>query len=130
MPLITITDSIGTNGNAIAQIVAERLGVGLFDDKRLQAIVHKTGTSAGLEHRFDQQAPGFWDRLLSREPQVYLENNIDISTLNVAVSESGTADITGVTVSQEEKNRIPEIVKKVNDISQVNADLSVWIYPL
>jgi cytidylate kinase len=271
MPLITITDSIGTNGNAIAQIVAERLGVGLFDDKRLQAIVQENGTPAGREYRFDQRAPGFWDCLLSREPQVYLEimeaavydiaregegviighgsqillrdfacafhvrllsdfntrveslvshqemrrdaaeklieksdksrkgffryafqidldtpslydlvintgkmkkgtianlilgtvqsediqacgldalssmkrlslerkvhaelleNNIDISTLNVAVSESGTADITGVTVSQEEKNRIPEIVKNVNGISHVNADLSVWVYPL
>jgi cytidylate kinase len=271
MPLITITDSFGTNGNEIAQLVAERLGVGLFDDKRLQVIVNETGTSAGLEYRFSQQAPGFWDRLLSREPQVYLdimeaavydiarkgdgviighgsqillrdfacafhvrllsdfktrveglvsrqemsrdaaekligksdksqkgffryafqidldtpslydlvinmgkmkketiadlilgavqsediqscdldalssmkrlslerkvhaellENNIDISTLNVAVSESGTADIYGLAVSQEEKNRIPKIVKKVNGISHVNAELTVWIYPL
>ena len=271
MPLITITDSIGTNGKAIAQIVAERLGVGLFDDITLQAIVNETGISAGLEYRFDQQAPGIWDRLLSREPQVYLdimeaavydiarkgegviighgsqillrdfacafhvrllseiqtrvnnlvishgmnlhtaenlveksdksqkgffryafqidldtpslydlvinmgkmknetiaelilgavqsediqscdldalssmkrlslerkvhaellEKNIDTSTLNVAVSERGTADITGVAVSQEEKNRIPEIVKNVSGISQVNADLTVWVYPL
>lgn len=269
MSLITITDSIGTNGNAIAQIVAEKLGVGLFDDKRLQAIVNETGTSTGLSYRFDQQAHGFWDRLLSREPQVYLdimeaavydiarkgdgviighgsqillrdfacafhvrllsdfktrvesllsrqdmrleaaenlikksdnrqkgffryafqidldtpslydlvlnmgkmnkgtianlilgavlsedilscdldalssmkrlslerkvhaellENNIDISTLNVVVSEIGTADITGVAVSQEEKNRIPEIVENVSGISKVTADLSVWVY--
>jgi cytidylate kinase len=271
VPLITITDSIGTNGNTIAQIVAEKLGVGLFDDKRLQEIVNQTRTSASLEYRFDHQAPGFWDRLLSREPQLYLdimeaavydiarrgdgviighgsqillrdfacafhvrllsdvktrvenlvsghgmnlhtaeniieksdksqvgffryafqidldtpslydlvinmgkmkkgtianlileavqsediqscdldalssmkrlslerrvhaellENDIDISTLNVAVSESGTANIYGLAVSEAEKNRIPKIVKKVNGISHVNADLTVWIYSL
>jgi len=45
-------------------------------------------------------------------------------------NEIGTANITGVAVSQEEKNRIPEIVKNVNGISHVNANLSVWVYPL
>jgi hypothetical protein len=39
MPLITITASFGTNGNEIAQIVAQNLGVGLFDDKRLQSVM-------------------------------------------------------------------------------------------
>jgi cytidylate kinase len=271
MPLITITDSFGTKGNEIAQIVAQSLGVGFFDDERLQTIVTETGMSACTEYRFDQHAPGFWERLRSREPQVYLdtmeaavydiarngdgviighgsqmllrdfacafhvrllsefnmrvenlvssqrmnpdlaenliakydinqkaffryafqvdldtpslydlvinmgklkkrtitnlimeavqsddiqscnldslssmkrlslerkihaellENNIDISTLNIAVPEIGKANITGVAVSQEEKNRIAEIVKNVNGVSHVNADLSVWIYPL
>ena len=36
MPLITITDNFGTNGNEIAQIVAAKLDVELFDDRRLQ----------------------------------------------------------------------------------------------
>jgi osmotically-inducible protein OsmY len=59
-----------------------------------------------------------------------LENNIDISTLNIAVPEIGEANITGMAASQEEKNRIAEIVKNVNGINKVNANLSVWIYPL
>lgn len=271
MPLVTITDSFGTNGYEIARIVAEGSGVGLFDDKKLQEIVKETGIPAGTEYLFDQLAPGFWERLLSREPQVYLEimeaavydiarqgegviighgsqmllrdftcafhvrllsdsktraenlvidhgmnldaaenlveksdksqkgffryafqidldtpslydlvinlgkmqtrtiadlilvavqsediqtcdldalssmkrlslerkihahlleSNIDISTLNIAVPEIGSANITGVAVSQEEKNRIPAIVKNVDGISQVEADLSVWIYPV
>jgi hypothetical protein len=70
---------------------------------------------------------------LSLERRVHaelLENDIDISTLNVAVSESGTANIYGLAVSEAEKNRIPKIVKKVNGISHVNADLTVWIYSL
>jgi len=73
MPLITITDSFGTNGNEIARIVAQDLGVGLFDDKRLQSIVKETEVSARTDYRFDQQAPGLWERIRSREPQVYLE---------------------------------------------------------
>jgi osmotically-inducible protein OsmY len=46
------------------------------------------------------------------------------------VPEIGKANLTGMAVSQEEKNRIAEIVKNVHGISHVNADLSVWLYPL
>ena len=271
MPLITITDSFGNNGIEVANVVAGDLGVEVFDDKRLQAIVTDMGVSSRSGFDFDQHTPGFWERLLSREPQVYLdtveaavydiarkgdgviighgsqmllrdfecafhvrlisdfsarvdnliirqgidqvaaanlvansdkhqkgffhyafqtdletpslydliinmgkmtpgtianlivhavqsddirscdldalssmkrlslqrsihaellENNIDVSTLNIAVPQIGTVDITGVAASQEEKNRIPEIVEKVQGISQVNADLSVWVYSL
>ena len=271
MPLITITDSFGTNGNEIAQKVAQNLGVGLFDDKRLQLIVKDAEVSVRTDYRFDQQAPGFWELIRSREPQVYLdimeaavydiarkgdgviighgsqmllrdfacafhvrlfsdfnsrvenlvsnqgmkqdaaeniiaqydksqktffryafkididtpslydlvintgklkdrtiaalimnsvqsddiqscsldalssmtrlsierkihaellENNIDISTLNLEVPEIGEANIIGMAASQKEKNRIVEIVKNVNGINKVNANLSVWIYPL
>jgi len=73
MPLTTITDSFGNNGNEIARIVAEASGVELFDDKKLQAIVMEAGMSAGTQYRFDKHSPGFWERLLSREPQVYLD---------------------------------------------------------
>ncbi len=70
---------------------------------------------------------------LSLERKIHaelLENNIDISTLQVTVPEFGKAHLIGMAVSQEEKNRIAEIVKNVHGISQVNADLSVWLYPL
>ena len=59
-----------------------------------------------------------------------IENNIDISTLEIAVPEIDEADISGVAASQDEKNRIVEIVKNVEGINKVNATLSVWIYPL
>ena len=70
---------------------------------------------------------------LAQERKIHselLENNIDISTLNIAVPELGKAHITGAAVSQEEMNRIAEIVRNVNGISHVDADLSVWIYTL
>ena len=65
MPLITITDSFGTNGNKIAQKVAQNLGVGLFDDERLQSIVQETEVPARTDYRFDQRVPGFWERIKS-----------------------------------------------------------------
>ena len=70
---------------------------------------------------------------LAQERKIHselLENNIDISTLNIAVPELGKAHITGAAVSQEEMNRITEIVRNVNGISHVDVDLSVWIYAL
>jgi len=271
MPLITITDSFGDTGVEVANRVAEDLAVEVFDNHQLQAIVADMGISSGSGVEFDKQTPGFWERLLSREPQVYLdaieaavydiarkgegviighgsqmllrdfecafhvrlfsdfrarvdnliisqgidqvaaanliansdknqkgffnyafqmdldtpslydliinigkmktgtianlivgavrsddirscdldalssmkrlslqrnihaellENNIDMSTLNIAVPQIGTADITGVAASQDEKNRIPEIVEKVQGVSQVNTDISVWVYTL
>jgi cytidylate kinase len=271
MPLITINYSFGTEGKDIAQTVAQKLGVELFDDKKLRTFVTKSEVSTFTENRFDLQAPGFWQRLRSREPQVYLdimeaavydiarkgegviighgsqmllrdfscafhvrllstlklrvenlvssqdisrdaaaeliakydksqkaffryafqidfdkpslydlvinmdkmkkktvarlimealesediqtcsfdalssmenlalerkihaellEKQIDISTLKIAVPKIGEAEITGTAVSQEEKDRIIEIVNSVHGVSHVRTDLSVWIYPL
>jgi hypothetical protein len=59
-----------------------------------------------------------------------LENNIDISTLEIAVPEIGEVNISGMAVSRKKKNPIAEIVKNVNRVDKVNAKLSVWIYPL
>ena len=53
MPLITITDNFGTSGNEIAQIVAAKLDVELFDDRRLQNIVTKTGIPDSAKHHFE-----------------------------------------------------------------------------
>ena len=269
MSLITITASFGTKGNEIAQIVANKLGVGFFGDNELKSIVTENGMAVPTEYNFDQHAPGFWERLRGREPQLYLDameaavydiarrgdgviighgsqlllrdfecafhvrllsnintrienlvssqglnrdsalkliakydksqeeffryafrvdldtaalydlalnmgkmktgtianliveavqsddiqscsldalssmkrlsqerkihsdllvNNIDISTLNIAVPELGKARITGAVVSREDTNRIVEIVRNVDGISHVDTNLSLWIY--
>ena len=271
MPLITITARIGAKGNEVAKLVAKELGVGFSGDDELKAIVTDTGMTIPSEYNFDLHAPGFWERLRSRAPQLYLdamevavyeiarrgegvimghgsqlllrdfdcafhvrllasvnarvenlvsrqglnrdaaldliaqydkgqkeffryafradldtaslydltininkmksgtianliagavqsddiqscsldalssmkrlaqerkihsellEHNIDISTLHIAVPELGKAHLTGAAVSQEEMKRIVEIVRNVNGISHVDADLSVWIYAL
>ncbi len=271
MPLVTITARIGAKGNQVAKLVAEELGVGLSGDDELKSIVTETGMTIPAEYNFDLQAPGFWERLRSRAPQLYLdamevavyeiarrgdgviighgsqlllrdfdcafhvrllasvnarvanlistqelnrnaaldliakydkgqkeffryafradldtaslydltlninkmksetianlivgavrsddiqscsldalssmkklaqerkihsellENDIDISTLHIAVPELGKAHITGAAVSQEEMKRIAEIVRNVDGISDADVDLSVWIYAL
>ena len=271
MPLITLTAGVGTKGNEIAQLVASKLGIGFSGDNELKSIVTETGMSIPSEYNFDLHAPGFWERLRSRAPQLYLDamqaavyeiarrgdeviighgsqlllrdfdcafhvrllsdldhrvenlvsrqdinrkaaldliakydkdqreffryafredmdtaalydlslnltkmksqtianliveavqsddiqscpldalssmqrlaqerkihaellrNNIDISTLNIAVPEIDKAHITGAAVSQEEMKRIAEIVGNVNGILHVDVELSVWIYAI
>ena len=73
MSLITITQNMGCPGEKIAGIVASSLDLELYDDVRLQQTVQAMGTGhADLEH-FDQKAPGFFDRLISSKPDVYLD---------------------------------------------------------
>ena len=52
MPLITINYSFGTEGKDIAQTVAQKLGVELFDDKKLRTFVTKSEVSTFTENRF------------------------------------------------------------------------------
>jgi len=73
MPLITISRSIGSGGEVIARKVAEALKVELYDDTKLQKIAVDRGIPASEISRLDEKAPGFFDRLLSRKPEAYLE---------------------------------------------------------
>lgn len=73
MPLITITHNYGIDGNEVAQIVATKLGIEVFDNKKLQSIVAENMGTKHNAFNFDQNAPGFWDRLSSREPRLYLD---------------------------------------------------------
>ncbi len=73
MPLITISYSIGSDGLSIAQKVAQELAVELFDDARLQVEVSRLGISSEEVKSLDEKQPGFFDRLLSRKPDIYLE---------------------------------------------------------
>jgi len=88
MPLITITDNFGTSGNEIAQIVAAKLDVELFDDRRLQNIVTKTGIPASAKYHFENHSPGFWNLLRSHEPQVYWDT-MEAAVYDIARSGEG-----------------------------------------
>jgi cytidylate kinase len=72
MPLITISHSIGSNGEAIARRVADSLQLALYDDSKLQQIALKIGMHADDLKSLDEKAPGLFDRILSEKPQVYL----------------------------------------------------------
>jgi cytidylate kinase len=72
MPLITITQSFGSNGLAIARKVAARLGWDLFDDQKLHELVQHQGISAQEISHLDEKSPGYWDLFFRSRPQIFL----------------------------------------------------------
>ena len=73
MPLVTLNYSFGSDGRDIAQAVAKHLGVALYDDDALKTILKKTDQHKAHEYDFNYRAPGFWERLMSREPKLFLD---------------------------------------------------------
>jgi cytidylate kinase len=73
MALITISGSLGSGGTIIGQQVAKAMKVELYDDIKLQQSVLMLGLKPNDIEDLDEKAPGFFDYILSRKPQVYLE---------------------------------------------------------
>jgi len=71
MPLITISSAIGCGGNEIALIVADGLNLEVYDDRKLLDLAPTAGVRS--EDLKDMSEPGFFDRLFSRKPQVYMD---------------------------------------------------------
>jgi cytidylate kinase len=73
MPLITVTTSIGCGAMSVSQKVADDLKIELYDDERLQQEALTMGYSSEDLKGFDEKAPGLFDRLLRRRPEIYNE---------------------------------------------------------
>ena len=73
MPLITISHSIGSDGRAIAALIANKLNYGLYDDDKLQKMAKALGLYAEGLVSLDENAPGLFDRILSNKPELYLD---------------------------------------------------------
>lgn len=73
MSLITITQSMGCAGAIIARQVADRLQLELYDDARLQRTVQTMGKPLEDLKHFGEKAPGFFDRLISNKPDIFLD---------------------------------------------------------
>jgi cytidylate kinase len=73
MPLITMTQNIGCGGSTIAGLVAEGLGLELYDDRKLQEEATRMGVKSEELEGIDERAPGFFDRIFSQKPDVYLD---------------------------------------------------------
>jgi len=71
--LITLTSGIGIGVSSIALEVSKRLEIPLFDDGRLQAEAGGIGIDPKEIEGIDRRTPGFWSRLLSLKPRVYVE---------------------------------------------------------
>lgn len=68
MSLITITDTIGCDAQAIARQVADSLTVELYDDSRLKEEALRMGLTTDHLMGFQEKAPDWFDHLLSRKP--------------------------------------------------------------
>ncbi len=73
MSLITITSGIGCEETTIAQRVASELKLELFSDHRVQQMVIDMGLSSEEVKNLDEKAPGLFNRLLRRKPEIYLD---------------------------------------------------------
>jgi len=73
MSLITITQTMGCNGLAIARRVAEGLGIDLYDDFRLRAEAIRMGLHEENLRGFEEKAPDWFDRILGDKPEMYQE---------------------------------------------------------
>ncbi|MBN1829052.1 MAG: cytidylate kinase family protein [Deltaproteobacteria bacterium] len=73
MALLTITAGIGSESLLIAQHIANRLSVRLYDDDRLQQEFLDMGLSLKDIESLDEKAPGFFNRLLDLKPKSYQE---------------------------------------------------------
>ena len=73
MSLITISESIGCGGKAIAALVADELKLELYDDRRLEEEAIQLGIQPEDVKDLDEKAPGIFGRIFSDKPQVYLD---------------------------------------------------------
>lgn len=73
MSLITISQNLGSGGMTIARKVAEGLNIDLYGDSRLQAEALKLDIRSDDFGSLDKKAPGLFDRILGKKPDVYLD---------------------------------------------------------
>lgn len=59
-----------------------------------------------------------------------LENAVDVATLSIEVPRLGTVHVSGMTATQEDADRLPDIVHSVAGVAEVDCDLAVWTYAL
>lgn len=88
MSLITISYSMGTDGLGIARRIADDLKLELYDDQRIQEMIISLGIRAEDIKDLDEKEPGFFDRLLSRKPDIYLRF-LDSAVYSVAQKGDG-----------------------------------------
>ena len=72
MSLITITTGIGCGGLEVAQLVADKLNLRLYDDEGLHEEASNMGLSPEELKGMDEKAPGLLDRLFGHNPETYL----------------------------------------------------------
>ena len=74
MPLITISENLGSGGMSIARQVAEKLNINLYDDDQLQKVAVDLGIRIeDFKKSVDEKAPGLFDLILGKRPDIYMD---------------------------------------------------------
>ena len=73
MALITVSHNLGSGGLAIARLTAAQLDMPYYDDRKMQGIALASGLHPEDVGALGEKAPGFFDRILSRRPDIYLD---------------------------------------------------------
>ena len=73
MALITISRGIGCGGMHISQLVSAGLKLELYDDEKLQNEAIQMGIKPEAIKDMDEKSPGFFDLILSKRPEIYLD---------------------------------------------------------
>jgi cytidylate kinase len=73
MPLITITTRFGSGDPDIATEVSDALGIKRYDDHELKKAAFKMGIRSEDLRSLDEKSPGFFERMISRRPELYLD---------------------------------------------------------
>jgi cytidylate kinase len=73
MALITISHNFGSRGPEIARLTANDLQMPVYDDRQMQGIALAAGIHPEDISGMDEKAPGFFDRILSHRPDIYLD---------------------------------------------------------
>jgi len=60
-PVVTLSRDYGSGGREIAQQLAKRLAVPVFDKELLDAVVERSGADPRLLAQLDEKTRGFWD---------------------------------------------------------------------
>jgi cytidylate kinase len=92
MALITMTSSIGCEAEEIGRLVAEKLKLEFYDDRRIEEEAGKLSISPEELKGFDEKTPGLLNRLFGQKPEIYL--NL-MQSLVYQLSSSGNAILLG-----------------------------------
>jgi len=73
MSLITLSQDFASGGRAICNHVAKELNLTVYDDERLKEKALEIGIQQKNLPAIEEKSPGFFDRLLHKTPEIYLD---------------------------------------------------------
>ncbi|GAC1656317.1 MAG: cytidylate kinase-like family protein [Candidatus Dormibacteraceae bacterium] len=79
MPVITIGREFGAGGDTVGHILAERLGLEVYDSKIVDEVAHRLGIGVDVVESYDEQTGSLLDRLLRQLATVDFSTPQDVA---------------------------------------------------